>query len=78
MKNKIIPLFDKLMLRKRFLIERINYQLKNISNIEQSRHKSPVNFMVNLIAGLVYYSWRERKPSITMDSINCMPPIVLP
>ncbi len=73
MKNKLIPLFDKLMLRKRFIIETINDQLKNISNIEHSRHRSPVNFMVNLIAGLISYTWQKKKPSITWGNIHNMP-----
>jgi len=67
MKNKLLPLEDKLMLRKRFLIETINDQLKNISDIEHSRHRSPVNFMVNLVAGLISYTWQPKKPSITRD-----------
>ena len=67
MKNHLIPLQDKLLLRKRFIIETINDQLKNISNIEHSRHRSPVNFMVNLVAGLISYTWQEKKPSITMS-----------
>ena len=64
MKNKLMPLRDKLMLRKRFIIETINDQLKNISNIEHSRHRSPSNFLVNLFSGLVAYTWQEKKPSI--------------
>ena len=56
MKNRLLPLFDKLLLRKRPLCETINDQLKNISQIEHSRHRSPFNFFVNLIAGLVAYT----------------------
>ena len=58
MKNKLVPLHDKLMLRKRWIIETINDQLKNISQIEHTRHRSPVNFLVNLLAGLVAYMWQ--------------------
>jgi hypothetical protein len=47
MKNKLLPLFDKLLLRKRAIIETVNDQLKNISQIEHSRHRSPFNFFVN-------------------------------
>ena len=43
---------DKLLLRKRSLIETINDQLKNISQIEHTRHRSMTGFMVNLVAGL--------------------------
>lgn len=64
MKNKFIPLFDKLLLRKRALIERVNDQLKNISHIEHTRHRSPVNFLVNLVAGLVAYTFQPKKPSL--------------
>jgi hypothetical protein len=53
MKNKLMPLFDKILLRKRSIIESVNDQLKNSSQIEHSRHRSPLNFFVNLIAGLV-------------------------
>jgi len=53
MTNRLMPLLDKLLVRKRAVIESINDQLKNISQIEHSRHRSPVNFLVNLIGGLI-------------------------
>lgn len=65
MKNKLIPIMDKLLLRKRSIIETINDQLKNISQILHTRHRSVVNFAVNLIAGLIAYSHQPKKPSIT-------------
>lgn len=71
MKNKLLPIVDKIYLRKRFIIETINDQLKNISNIEHSRHRSPTNFLVNIIAGLISYTWQEKKPSIKMNT-NCL------
>ena len=55
MKNQLMPISDKLLLRKRALIETIIDQLKNIAQIEHTRHRSPVNFMVNLIGGLIAY-----------------------
>lgn len=64
MKNKLMPLIDKLLLRKRALIESINDQLKNISQLEHTRHRSPVNAMVNWISSLIAYSYQEKKPSI--------------
>ena len=39
-------------------------QLKNISQIEHTRHRSPANFLVNVIAGLIAYTYREKKPSL--------------
>jgi hypothetical protein len=64
MKNQLMPLMDKLLLRKRSLIETVNDQLKNISQIEHSRHRCVANFLVNLVAGLIAYTYREKKPSL--------------
>jgi hypothetical protein len=66
MKNRLMPLFDKIMLRKRAIIESVMDQLKNISQIEHSRHRSVANCFVNLLAGLVAYTWREKKPSLNI------------
>jgi hypothetical protein len=66
MKNRIVSVFDKLMLRKRAIIESIMDQLKNISQIEHSRHRSVANCFVNLLAGLIAYTWREKKPSLNI------------
>jgi hypothetical protein len=41
MKNRLIPIMDKLLLRKRFIIETINDQLKNISQIERGCLSTP-------------------------------------
>lgn len=67
MKNRLMLLSDKLLLRKRAIIECIIDQLKNISQIEHSRHRSPVNFVVHLIAGLLAYSHQEKKPGLHLD-----------
>jgi hypothetical protein len=64
MKNRLMRLWDKLLLRKRALIETINDQLKNISQIAHTRHRSVTGFMVNLVAGLVAYSYQPKKPSL--------------
>ncbi len=63
MKNKFMTLKDKILLRKRSIIETINDQLKNISQIEHSRHRSIANFFVNLLAALIAYSHQNKKPS---------------
>jgi hypothetical protein len=75
MKGHIMPFMDKILLRKRSLIETVNDQLKNISQIEHHRHRSISNFMVNLVAGLVAYTWQPKKPSlnINMPEMNRMP-----
>jgi hypothetical protein len=57
-------MMDNLLLRKRSLIETVNDQLKNISQIEHSRHPSVSNFLVNLVAGLITYTYQPKKPSL--------------
>jgi hypothetical protein len=64
MKPSLVRLNDKLLLRKRVLIETVNDQLKNISQIEHSRHRSPANFLVNVLAGLIAYCHQPKKPSL--------------
>lgn len=67
MKPQEISLTDKILLRKRAIIETVFDQLKNISQIEHTRHRSFWNFLVNIIAGLAAYSWREKKPSLSYN-----------
>ena len=67
MKNRLMLLSDKLLVRKRAIIESIIDQLKNISQIEHSRHRSPTNFVVHLIAGLLAYSHQDKKPGLHLD-----------
>ena len=67
MKNKLIDMQDKILLRKRAIIESVNDFLKNICQIEHTRHRSANNFLVNLLAGLVAYSFIPKKPSLHFD-----------
>ena len=78
MKNKLMPLFDKLMLRKRALIETINDQLKNISQIEHTRHRSWTGLMVNLLAGLIAYTYQPKKPALNIvrDQRKLLPLVI--
>jgi hypothetical protein len=66
MKNKLLPVFDKILTRKRALIETVNDQLKNISQIEPTRHRSTANFRVNLVAALIAYTYQDKKPSLNL------------
>ncbi len=68
MKDHLMHLSDKLLLRKRAIIEAIIDQLKNVSQIEHSRHRSPINFVVHLIAGLIAYSHQDKKPGLHLDA----------
>ena len=64
MKLQPISAWDKAMLSKRFIIETVFDQLKNIAQIEHTRHRSCISFMVNLMAGLIAYTFKAKKPSI--------------
>jgi len=67
MPNQLMPLTDKLLTRKRSIIETINDQLKNISQIAHTRHRSVTNFLVNLLAGLIAYTHQPKKPSLKLS-----------
>ena len=77
MRNKLMPLMDKLLLRKRSIIETITDQLKNISQIEHSRHRSLWNFCSNLVAGLIAYTWRPNKPSLGIPPDDTLLPAIV-
>mgnify|MGYP001161933896 CR=1 FL=1 len=70
MKVAELPLQDRVMLRKRAVIESVNDELKNICQIELTRHRCFTNFITNLIAGLLAYSFLPKKPSIRVDFVD--------
>ena len=77
MKRYLMEWEDKILLRKRSLIETVNDTLKNVCQIEHSRHRSPINFLAHLIAGLIAYTRLPKKPSLKMDGIKYPPAEVL-
>jgi hypothetical protein len=72
MKNMLMPLMDKILLRKRAIVETIIDQLKNVSQIEHSRHRSPANFLVNLLCGLIAYCRQPKKPSLGLGTLPAL------
>lgn len=68
MKNRLMTFADKLLLRRRAIVESVIDQLKNISQIEHSRHRSPINCLVNLVCGLIAYCHQPKKPSLLIDA----------
>jgi len=64
MKNKLLPLWDKLLLRKRALLESVGEQLKHVCQIGHTRHRSVPNAFIHAWAALVAYTWHEHKPSL--------------
>ena len=67
MKNSLMLLQDKIALRKRALIETVNDELKNICQVEHTRHRSFDNFVTNLLSVLIAYSFFDKKPSINLQ-----------
>ena len=66
MKNRLILMRDKILLRKRVLVETVNDQLKNISQLEHTRHRSVANFFINALAAIAAYSRQQKKPHINL------------
>ena len=61
---------DKILLRKRSLIETVNDELKNICPVEHSRHRSVINFMTNLVAAIIAYNFLPKKPSLKYEILK--------
>lgn len=70
MKNTLMELKDKIMLRKRSVIETVNDELKNMCQVEHSRHRSFGNFITNLISGLIAYTFFPKKPGIKYETVQ--------
>jgi hypothetical protein len=66
MRNHLMPMADKIMLRKRLLIETVLDTLKSEMGLEHSRHRSVMNAMVHVLSCLVAYAFRPGKPSISL------------
>jgi hypothetical protein len=65
-RNKLMPLWDKVLLRKRAIIESVIDQLKNICQIEHSRHRSVTNDFTEIVAGLIAHTYRPTLPSLNL------------
>lgn len=63
---------DRILLRKRAIVERVIDQLKTISQLEHSRHRSVGNFLVNLLCGLIAYAHQPKKPSLGREALTCL------
>ena len=67
MKQRLMPLYDRTMLRKRSIIESINDMLKNVARLVHSRHSSVHNFIMNLLAAMGAYCFFSTKPEVNFD-----------
>lgn len=75
MKNKLMSIYDKIMLRKRSVIECVMDSLKNICQLEHSRHRSIHGFLINIFSAIGAYHFLPKKPSLashfdTDDSLS--------
>lgn len=70
MKGHIMELRDKILLRKRAIIETINDELKNLCQIEHTRHRSANGFIMNVLGALTAYSFFPKKPSLNLSNIQ--------
>jgi hypothetical protein len=64
MQNRVLDFIDKILLKKRGIIESSIGILKNFFNLEHSRHRSPKNFISHTLSTLVAYCFKPSKPSI--------------
>lgn len=69
MKNYLMPWLDKILLRKRALVETIFGTLKEEFNIRPNKHRSPVNFFVSILVALIAYQIKPNKPKIKIKNI---------
>ena len=79
MTNQFMSVLDKVLLRKRAIIESVNDQLKNICQIEHTRHRNPINFLANLLGGLIAYSYHPTKPALdlTPKELEALPMAII-
>lgn len=76
MKEKALSNEEKLLLRKRFVIETVNDELKNICQVEHTRHRSIGGFLLNIISAIAAYSFFPKKPSIKKDIVETNPTLI--
>jgi hypothetical protein len=67
MKNRLVEVWDKLMLRKRSLVESVNHQLKNVFQLEHTRHRSAFNGFVNMVCAIIAFAIHPYKPSLQLS-----------
>ncbi|WP_342225354.1 transposase [Rickettsia endosymbiont of Urophora cardui] len=67
MKNKLMPLFEKILLRKRSIIETVFSVLKGAFEIEHTRHRSIWNAFVHILSALIAYCMKPNKPAISQN-----------
>ena len=70
MKGSILSAGDSLLIRKRAIIESVNDELKDIAQVEHSRHRSLHDFLVNMMSAISAYCLFPKKPSIRLEPVT--------
>ena len=78
MKEKIITPVQQAFLNQRGMVETIIGQLKALCHIQHTRHRSPTNFLVNVLAGLFAYVLKPQKVSVKFHHLNNLKPLLTP
>jgi hypothetical protein len=76
MKSKALSNEEKLLLRKRYIIEKVNDELKNICQVEHTIHQSISGFLLNVMSAIAAYSFFPKKPSIKNDIMQTNPALI--
>ena len=70
MKQRLLDPIRKHYMKQRGIIETMIGQLKNLMTIDHTRHRSPMNFQVNVLSGLLAYIFKPKKPSVQFKKLN--------
>ena len=63
-------LFENLFIDGVQLITKVKNNMKNIAQIEHSRHRLFNNFIVNALGAIAAYCFFEKKPAIELEFVN--------
>jgi hypothetical protein len=74
MKPRLMRYVDQILLRKRAIAETIIDQLKNICQVEHTRHRAASGFLWNLLSALIAYSFLPKKPSLHLRDTKGVTP----
>ena len=78
MKNYLLPLLDKMLLRKRFIIETLFNKLKSGMGLQHTRHRSPINALVHIVSCLAAYTLAQPKGTIAVQRPHPHPQLLKP
>jgi hypothetical protein len=74
MKDRVLNSAQEFLLSKRGVIESVIDQLKSILQIQHTRHRSVLNFQVNILAALIAYTFKPKKPTVGFHELNHLDP----